>query len=67
MMHRRRREKAMLATVRRLRRLLRKADLATKVVRVMRMEIFYMGNRRAEVGGQIAEVVRCAATTEAFR
>jgi len=53
MMQRRRREKAMLATVRRLRRLLRKADLATKVVRVMRMEIFYMGNRRAEVGGRL--------------
>src|SRR5664279_1918553 len=36
MMQSRSREKAMLATVSRLRRLLRNADLATKLVRVMR-------------------------------
>ena len=41
MMQSRRREKAMLATVSRLRRLLRKADLATKRVRVMGVTIFY--------------------------
>src|ERR1700686_3500197 len=41
MMQSRRREKAMLETVSRLRRLLRKADLATKCVRVMASEIFY--------------------------
>src|SRR5271165_3261643 len=43
MMQSRSREKAMLATVSRLRRLLRKADLATKLVRVMGVKIFYTG------------------------
>jgi hypothetical protein len=41
MMQSRSREKAMLATVSTLRRLLRKADLATKLVRVMGTKIFY--------------------------
>src|ERR1700675_5072565 len=41
MMQSRRSENGMLATVRSLRRLLRKADLATKRVRVMATEIFY--------------------------
>src|SRR5437899_10208260 len=41
MMQSRSRENAMLATVSRLRRLLRKADLATKLVRVMGTQIFY--------------------------
>src|SRR3981189_2752181 len=41
MMQSRRSENAMLATVSILRRLLRKADLATKCERVMATEIFY--------------------------
>src|ERR1700690_2385102 len=51
MMQSRSREKAMLATVSRLRRLLRKADLATKRVRVMGSKIFYIAGKVA--GGEL--------------
>src|SRR5271156_889283 len=49
MMQSRSREKAMLATVSKLRRLLRNADLATKPVRVMGMKRFYTARKGRDV------------------
>src|SRR5260370_42040051 len=50
MMQSRRSENAMLATVSRLRRLLRKADLATKCVRVMGGDLGILHRKRGREG-----------------